>query len=103
MRRVHDIKEHSGKHRHQGGIQLFVLEGEGTTEVDGGSVDWGKWDLIILPVKPGGCVHKHYNKVKGAPAKWMAFRYNPYARALGNMFEQVENSPDWKGEKKASA
>ena len=30
---VHDIKRHSGKHRHQGGFNLFVLEGEGITEV----------------------------------------------------------------------
>ncbi|NIO08595.1 MAG: hypothetical protein GTO40_11540, partial [Deltaproteobacteria bacterium] len=27
---IHDIKVHSGKHRHQGGIHLFILEGEGT-------------------------------------------------------------------------
>ncbi len=32
---IHDVKKHSGKHRHQGGIQLFVLEGEGYKEVDG--------------------------------------------------------------------
>ncbi len=97
---IHDVKTHSGKHRHQGGIQLFVLEGEGGTEVDNGTVEWQKWDLIILPVKPKGCVHKHYNKVPGTPAKWMAFRYNPFAKVLGNMFEQVEDSPDFKGGQK---
>jgi len=32
---IHDVKHQSGKHRHQGGIQLFVLEGEGYTVVDG--------------------------------------------------------------------
>jgi len=100
---IHDVKAHSGKHRHQGGIQLFVLEGEGYTEVDDDKVEWEKWDPIILPVKPKGCTHKHYNKVKGAPAKWMAFRYHPFSHVLGNMFEQVENSPDWKGEEKATS
>jgi len=99
---IHDIKVHSGKHRHQGGIQLFVLEGEGYTVVDGERVDWEKWDLIILPVKPNGCEHQHFNKVPGQPAKWMAFEYWTYARVLGNLFEQVDNSPDWK-EKKAAA
>ncbi len=99
---IHDVKRHSGKHRHQGGIQLFVLEGEGSTEVDGSTVDWEKWDLIILPVKPNGCVHKHYNKVPGKTAMWMAFRYNPFSKVLGNMFEQVEDSPDFKEDKKTA-
>ncbi len=51
---IHDVKRQSGKHRHQGGIQLFVLEGEGYTVVDGEKVNWEKWDLIVLPVKPTG-------------------------------------------------
>ena len=37
---IKDLKIHSGKHRHQGGIQLFILEGEGCTVVDGQPVDW---------------------------------------------------------------
>ena len=94
---IHDIKIHSGKHRHQGGIQLFILEGEGTTTVDGGKFDWEKWDLVILPVKPNGCEHQHFNKNPGKSAKWMAFQYDPFNKPLGRMFEQVENSPDWKG------
>ncbi len=100
---IHDIKVHSGKHRHQGGIQLFVLEGEGYTVVDGERVDWEKGDLIILPVKPNGCEHQHFNKVPGQPAKWMAFEYWTYARVLGNLFEQVDNSPDWKEKDKKTA
>lgn len=92
---IHDIKVHSGKHRHQGGIQLFVLEGEGCTVVDGKKVEWEKWDLIVLPVKPNGCEHQHFNKEPGKPAKWMAFQYYPFTEVLGNMFEQVEDSPDW--------
>lgn len=100
---IHDIKVHSGKHRHQGGIMLFVLEGEGYTVVNGEKVDWGKGDLIVLPVLPNGCEHQHFNKVPGKPAKWMAFLYNPYFQILGNMFEHVENSPDWKEKKEAAA
>jgi hypothetical protein len=100
---IHDIKKHSGKHRHQGGIQLFVLEGSGYTLVDGQRVDWEKGDLIVLPVKPNGCEHQHFNKDPGKPAKWMAFRYHPFSSVLGNMFEQVEDSPEWKGGKEAKA
>ncbi len=100
---IHAVKHHSGKHRHQGGIQLFVLEGEGYTVVDGRRVDWEKWDLIILPVQPSGCEHQHFNRVPGKSAKWMAFQYNAFPRVLGNMFQQVEDSPDWKGGKKAAS
>src|SRR5581483_2793918 len=32
---VHDSRIHSGRHRHQGGTPLFVLEGRGHTEVNG--------------------------------------------------------------------
>jgi len=91
------VKIHSGKHRHQGGIQLFILEGEGSTTVDGDKFDWEKWDLVILPVKPRGCEHQHFNKTPGKTAMWMAFQYDPFNKPLGRMFEQVENSPDWKG------
>ena len=96
---IHDIKVHSGKHRHQGGIMLFILEGQGYTIVDGKKCDWEKGDLIVLPVKPRGCEHQHFNGTPGSPAKWMAFRYSPFSRITGNLFEHVEDSPDWKGEK----
>ena len=100
---IHDIKVHSGKHRHQGAIMLFVLEGDGYTVVDGKKVDWTKGDLIVLPVQPNGCEHQHFNKTPGKPAKWMAFRYYPFSKVLGNVFEHVEDSPDWKGDKEAAA
>jgi mannose-6-phosphate isomerase-like protein (cupin superfamily) len=96
---IHDIKIHSGKHRHQGGIMLFVLEGEGYTVVDGEKVEWEKGDLIVLPIKPNGCEHQHFNRLPGTPARWMAFKYSPFSRVLGNIFEHVEDSPDWKSEK----
>jgi mannose-6-phosphate isomerase-like protein (cupin superfamily) len=100
---IHDIKVHSGKHRHQGSIMLFVLEGEGHTVVDGKKVEWEKGDLIVLPVKPNGCEHQHFNRVPGKTAKWIAFQYSPFVRVLGNVFEHVENSPDWKGGKEEAA
>jgi mannose-6-phosphate isomerase-like protein (cupin superfamily) len=100
---IHDIKFHSGKHRHQGGIMLFVLEGEGYTVVNGEKVEWEKGDLIILPVLPNGCEHQHFNKTPGKPARWMAFLYSPFFQVLGNLFQHVENSPDWKGQKERAA
>ena len=37
---AHDIRRHSGKHRHQGGkLVIFVLEGKGYTVIDGERVE----------------------------------------------------------------
>lgn len=93
---IHHIKVHSGKHRHQGGIMLYVLEGEGYTTMDGKRMDWEKGDLIVIPVKPDGVEHQHFNRVPGKDAKWMAFLYQPFFSVLGNVFEHVEDSPDYK-------
>jgi hypothetical protein len=46
---VQDIKVHSGKHRHQGGLVIYILEGEGWSEVDGERHDWEAGDLLLLP------------------------------------------------------
>jgi uncharacterized RmlC-like cupin family protein len=95
---VHDIRRHSGKHRHQGGkLVIFVLEGKGSTLIDDERVDWEAGDLILLPIKPNGVEHQHFNREPGNPCKWIAFSYRPFTDAMGSQFEQVENSPDYKG------
>ena len=95
---IHDIRTHSGKHRHQGGTALFVLEGEGYTVVDGERVDWEAGDLILLPIKPAGVDHQHFNKKMGEGCKWLSFIYLPIKKMMGHPLNQIENSPDWKGE-----
>jgi mannose-6-phosphate isomerase-like protein (cupin superfamily) len=92
---VHDIQRHSGKHVHQGGLVLYVLEGRGYTMVDGERVDWKKGDLILLPIKPGGVEHQHYNVEPGTPCKWMALIYDPYFDRLGSELTQREESPEY--------
>lgn len=92
---LHDIRNHSGRHRHQGGLALYVLEGKGWTVVDGVRYDWEEGDLILLPVKPRGCEHQHFNAEPGKPCVWLAFIYEPFDNALGNELEQKEESPDW--------
>src|SRR5206468_3945761 len=49
----HLVKRQSGKHKHQGGVIIFVIEGEGATENDGEILEWQAGDLIVLPIKPG--------------------------------------------------
>ncbi len=93
----HFIRKHSGSHRHQGGLGIFVLDGKGYTLIDGMRHDWEKNDLIIIPVVPGGCEHQHFNLEPGKPAEWLAFIFNPFIDALGNERVQVANSPDYKG------
>ena len=92
---MQDIKTHSGAHRHQGGLVIYVIEGEGYTEVDGIKNEWEAGDVLLLPLKPGGCVHKHFNKHPGQSAVWIAFIYMPPMDELGKYCEQKELSPDF--------
>lgn len=92
---VHDIRTHSGKHVHQGGLTLFVLKGEGYTVVDGRRFDWREGDLICLPVKKDGVEHQHFNLME-TPSRWCAFIYYPYGNMIGLIHEQKELIPFWK-------
>lgn len=88
--------EKTGKHRHQGGFVIYVIQGEGYTVHDGHRLDWKGGDLIELPTKPGGIEHQHFN-TGDIPVKWVAFRYEPFMIALGDEVEQLERSPEYKG------
>jgi gentisate 1,2-dioxygenase len=89
---VHRIAVHSGAHRHQGGLVIYVISGAGYTLVEGERVDWGAGDLLLLPVEPGGVVHQHFN-AGDEPADWIAFIYRPMHNAIGSYIEQVEDAP----------
>jgi len=87
---VHDIKKQSGKHRHQGGLVLYVIEGQGATEVNGEMVEWEEGDLILLPLHPDGIEHKHYNRGDGGSAKWLALIYKPVFDHVASELTQVD-------------
>lgn len=91
---VHEIHTHSGKHTHQGGLVIFVLDGEGHTVVDGNRVEWKKGDLILLPIKPGGVEHQHFNHNPHKPARWLALIYGPFQDSLAHFLDQKEESPE---------
>ncbi len=99
---IHRITKHSGKHSHQGGLGIFVLEGQGYTVVDGTRYDWEKGDLVILPMKPDGCEHQHFNLEPDKASQWLALIFTPYFDAVGNDLEQRVEAPDWKAGKPAS-
>jgi len=92
---VHEITTQSGKHRHQGGVSIYVLEGKGYTIADGKRIDWEEGDLILLPIKPGGVEHQHFNLSK-KPSRWIAFVYLPLIDHIAHHLEQVETAPEAK-------
>jgi cupin superfamily acireductone dioxygenase involved in methionine salvage len=96
------IKVHTGAHKHQGGLIIFVVEGEGYSIVDGVREDWEAGDLLLLPLKPGGVEHAHFSHDPEKTAKWVAFIYDPIWQALGPTVTLTEDSPAWKAAGKAS-
>lgn len=95
---MQDIKTHSGKHRHQGGLAILVLEGRGYSILDGQRKDWKKGDLILLPIKPNGVEHQHFNIEPGTPCRWMAFIFIPMYDQIASYTKQIEMHPSFKGE-----
>lgn len=91
----HEVRQHSGRHAHQGGINLFVIKGKGYTTVDGKKYYWQEGDLILLPIKKGGTEHQHFN-LDGQPSKWVAFRHRTTNDSLGAFREQKEAFSLWK-------
>jgi len=91
---VHDVKKVSGKHRHQGGLVLFIIEGRGATEVNGEIIEWEKGDCVLLPLHPDGVDHKHFNR-GSEPAKWLAFIHIPTFNHLAAEMTQTEINPDF--------
>lgn len=96
---IQDIKRHSGRHRHQGGLAILVLRGKGYTVVDGVRYDWEGGDCIQLPVKPGGVEHQHFNAEPGTPAVWLALIYLPMTDQVNVGMTQLSEHPDWAGAK----
>ena len=97
---VQDIRVHSGMHKHQGGLVIYIIEGEGYTLVDGERHDWEAGDLLLLPVKPGGVEHQHFNKDDNRPAKWIAFISAQLFEWGASDMVQIKEHPDWKNQQR---
>ncbi len=93
---MHEIRTKSGRHRHQGGLVIYVLDGKGYSIVDGERLDWAKGDVVLLPMRPGGVEHQHFNLAPDKPSKWAAFINIPIIEHLASVLEQKEASPDFK-------
>ena len=94
---THELRTRSGKHRHQGGLVLYVIAGKGYTVCDGQRLDWERGDLILLPIQPGGVEHQHFNLNGDTPSFWMAYIYKPFHDEVAHGMEQREEAPEFKG------
>jgi quercetin dioxygenase-like cupin family protein len=91
------IRIHSGRHRHQGGLVIYCLEGEGVSELAGESLTWEAGDLLLLPFHgEGGYDHQHFNTDDAKPAKWIAFNNSTSRIWTGSQMTQVSQHPDFR-------
>ncbi len=95
---THEVRTMSGKHRHQGGLVIYVIDGKGYSVVDGERIDWEKGDLLLLPLKPNGVEHQHFNANPEKPALWMAFIHRSIREYVASEMTQSEPSPEWKAQ-----
>ncbi len=93
---THEVRTASGKHRHQGGLIIYVIDGAGYSVVDGQRVDWEKGDLLLLPLREKGVEHQHFNVNPEKPALWMAFIHGPTRDYVASEMTQSEVSPEYK-------
>jgi gentisate 1,2-dioxygenase len=91
---LNDVKQHSGRHRHQGGLVLFVIEGSGSTDIDGTLYKWQHGDLITLPIRPGGVEHQHFNDHAGKDCRWVAFYYKPFEDWVCHTMTHIQDHTD---------
>jgi gentisate 1,2-dioxygenase len=87
----------TGKQRHQGGRIHYFLEGKGYTIADGKRLDWESGDFMILPHKPEGTVHQHFNLDPQKPARFIAAEPNlldALGPDQGSGFEELEGAND---------
>jgi quercetin dioxygenase-like cupin family protein len=91
-----EVHTESGAHTHQGGLIIYVLRGHGYSVFDGERIDWKLGDVLVLPVKPGGVEHQHFNLDPSGSSEWIAFVFLPFLHATGSMLTQVKEQGGWR-------
>ncbi|HEY3920016.1 MAG TPA: cupin domain-containing protein [Stellaceae bacterium] len=100
---THEIRTVSGKHRHQGGLIIYVIEGKGYSVVNGVRCDWEKGDLVLLPLHEKGVEHQHFNVDPDKPSVWMAFINEAIHQHVASEMTQTEVSPEYKKAQESGA
>jgi gentisate 1,2-dioxygenase len=87
----------SGKQKLQGGILVYVLEGEGYTMLDDNKHEWFRGDMINIPQRDKGITVQHFNSSPDYPVRLLSVQPNlddclGVDRGAG--FEQLEDAPE---------
>ncbi|MBB5638190.1 quercetin dioxygenase-like cupin family protein [Pedobacter cryoconitis] len=77
----------TNKHRHTYETVLYVLEGQGYTEVEGVKVEWKAGDAVYIP---SWAWHCHQNLSESGPAKYLACENAPQLQNLGVALREEE-------------
>lgn len=91
---VHEVRSFGGKHKHQGGFFLFFLRGRGYSVLDGIRNNWKEGDLLLIPFKPGGIEHQHFNS-DNRPSRFIAFNNYTLGLLVGPFMEQRALGDQW--------
>ncbi|MGE4086304.1 MAG: cupin domain-containing protein [Vicinamibacterales bacterium] len=81
--------EETQEHRHTASTAYFVIEGEGTTEVDGEEFAWGRNDVFAVP---GWAWHRHQNRSAKKDAILYAVTDAPVLRKLALYREEARRN-----------
>lgn len=92
---VMDMPNGTGKHTHQGGLVIYILEGSGSSIIDGVEESWTAGDLLLLPIRQGGVEHQFLNAAPGEPCRWLSAIHIPMFNQLGSEFTQQDYAPEW--------
>ncbi|WP_316820957.1 cupin domain-containing protein [Pedobacter gandavensis] len=77
----------TNRHRHTYETVLYVIEGEGYTEIEDEKVEWQAGDAVYIPV---WAWHRHQNKSDKQPAKYIACENAPQLQHLGVALREEE-------------
>jgi gentisate 1,2-dioxygenase len=76
---------------------IYVIEGRGYSMVDGERWEWEAGDLMLLPLRPEGVEHQHFNLDTEKPSTWIAFINTPISEHLAHEMTQMQDSPEFQG------
>ncbi len=77
----------TNRHRHTYETVLYVIEGQGWTEVEDERVEWKAGDAVYIP---SWAWHRHQNMSDSEPAKYIACENAPQLQNLGVALREEE-------------
>ncbi len=82
----------SGKHRHVGEEIQFIISGEGYSVLDGVRWDWGKYDVVCIPVTT---THQHFNSDPKRSTLFISVQSRLYSFIGHGGVEHLEDAPSY--------